>query len=611
MRATGVPEMDSKTQITLSDSENATFRFLLIWVLPVLLVAAFLIRIKLAEQPLWLDELHTAWVIDANWSDVAHRAEIGNQTPLFFYAEKLVIDCIGFSALNLRLIPIIASVAQVVVIFLVLNRWTGASAAGFVAALMLTINPIQLFAGTDARPYSTIGLVACIQLALIVRYWQKESYELKPSRGFDISWIATNVLLFYLHYTTIFWIASLWLGLCWMSATIHPRPSRQKLVRWLVYQPILIFFLCVPGLLHVASILPYRSQWSSFVRLDNFFVNLSSIIFVLFISPLLAAAILQLLYLIKPHQGWSVVKDRRWVPLLVLTLCGMFIPPVIAAVLTGWNIVFVAHWRYFVASVTAGFYLPGLMVGIWQWPRVRWMTAALIIAIGLATNSELLQSIWTGKLPQMHQEHWAQVSQTIRSLNADRQLPVVLCPGLVEDRALVGELLPMTTQRRRQFQHYCTFALDGPYRIFDDPKRNQEMVFARPTDDKNRFPIPKADLIRAAGGCFVVVRSDQIVARNIAKNVKLVLGEGRFPVRLTELETVPISLFLIEFLASPDSSETTEPSNQPLPDEHPRSQSNILPAIPQETASSSNTDPNTRSQPKEKTANGTDSDSTK
>ncbi|MEZ6075018.1 MAG: hypothetical protein R3C56_04880 [Pirellulaceae bacterium] len=38
-----------------------------------------------ATESLWLDELHTSWVVAGPWSDVASRARQGNQSPLFFW----------------------------------------------------------------------------------------------------------------------------------------------------------------------------------------------------------------------------------------------------------------------------------------------------------------------------------------------------------------------------------------------------------------------------------------------------------------------------------------------------------------------------------------------
>ncbi len=550
--------------IDASKSEATAYRLLLVWVVPVLLLAAFLLRLKLAEQPLWIDELHTAWVVQSDWSEVSSRAAIGNQSPLYFYLVKAIVDVVGFSPLSLRLLSILASTIQIGVVFLVLQRWTQAPAAGTVAACLMLVNPNQLFAGTDARPYALVGLVACIQLALLVRYWERTANTQRPSWSFDIAWVSTTMLLFYLHYTTLLWSAALWIGLCWLSATAHPRPSLPQLLRWLVGLPVLMAVLAIPGLWHLATILPFGGQWSSFVRLDNFFINLSSLVLVLLVGPVLAGLVVQFLYLLKPKQMWGLVKDYHWMPLMVLTICGLFLPPITAALLTGWNIMPVAHWRYFAASVSAGFFLPGLMVGIWYWPRVRWLIAILMISLGLASNWDLLGMVWTGRWPRLHEEQWAEVSGRIRETTATRELPVILCPGLVEDGWLVRELLPMTPEQRARFRHYCIFALDGPYRIYDDPQINRKMVHASPTDDRHRMMVPNAEQVRELGGCFLVVRSpNPVLAKNIAKNIKAALGSAEKPMQITELMPFPVSLFLIEFVEPteppPDLPKTEDP----------------------------------------------------
>jgi len=546
-------------------NEASVTRWLLIWVLPAILLAALVLRLKFAQQPLWIDELHTAWVVQSDWSEVAWRAAIGNQSPLFFYLVKLVIEGLGFSPLNLRLISIVASTLQIAVVFGVLLRWTGAPAAGTVAAWLMMINPIQLFAGTDARPYALIGLVACGQIALLVEFWQRATSHREATYRFDLAWVGTTTLLFYLHYTTLLWSAALWIGWCWLSVTSHPRPSRRQVLRWLLVMPVIMVILAIPGLWHLATILPFGGQWSSFVRLDSFFISLSSLLLVLLVGPLLAGLIVQFLYLLKPGQMWSLVKETTWWPLMVMTMCGLFLPPVTAALLTGWSIMPVAHWRYFAASVSVGFFLPGLMIGIWYWPRVRWMITALMIALGMASNWDLLGIFWTGTWPRLHDEQWEDVSQTIRRHTAERDLPVILCPGLVEDGWLVRELLPLTPEQRARFRHYCIFALDGPYRIYDDPDRNREWVSARPTDDRLRMALPQADQIRQAGGCFLVVRSHQgVLAKNIAKHIKMAMSTDELRMQITELAPAPVSLFLIEATAA-----TPDPNPGP-PVEDPR-----------------------------------------
>jgi hypothetical protein len=381
---------------------------------------------------------------------------------------------------------------------------------------------------------------------------------------FDVAWVGTTTLLFYLHYTTLLWSAALWMGWCWLSVTSHPRPSRRQVLRWLLVMPVVMVILALPGLWHLATILPFGGQWSSFVRLDNFFISLSSLLLVLFLGPLLAGLMVQFFYLLRPGQMWGLVKGSAWWPLMVMTLCGLFLPPVTAALLTGWSIMPVAHWRYFAASVSAGFFLPGLMIGIWYWPRVRWMITALMIALGMASNWDLLGILWTGRWPRLHDEQWADVSDTIRRHTAQREMPVILCPGLVEDGWLVRELLPLTPEQRARFRHYCIFALDGPYRIYDDPERNRQWVSARPTDDRLRMALPQADLIRQGGGCFLVVRSQQtVLAKNIAKHIQMAMSNDKERLQITELAPTPISLFLLQFVPVVPGSDPSPPVPDP------------------------------------------------
>ena len=39
------------------------------------------LRGRCAGESLWVDELHTAWVVADGWQEVAPRARIGNHSP--------------------------------------------------------------------------------------------------------------------------------------------------------------------------------------------------------------------------------------------------------------------------------------------------------------------------------------------------------------------------------------------------------------------------------------------------------------------------------------------------------------------------------------------------
>ena len=57
--------------------------------LAIILLAAIL-RARHMSEPLWVDEMHTAWVVEDSLADVADRAAVGNQGPLYFYVQWFV-----------------------------------------------------------------------------------------------------------------------------------------------------------------------------------------------------------------------------------------------------------------------------------------------------------------------------------------------------------------------------------------------------------------------------------------------------------------------------------------------------------------------------------------
>src|SRR5438309_3261742 len=68
-----------------------------------LVVLAATLRLTNIRESLWLDELHTAWCAVGPLQEVAQRAAIGNQSPLFFWWEWLIVQVLGPSELSLRL----------------------------------------------------------------------------------------------------------------------------------------------------------------------------------------------------------------------------------------------------------------------------------------------------------------------------------------------------------------------------------------------------------------------------------------------------------------------------------------------------------------------------
>src|SRR4051794_14964681 len=85
-------------------------------------VVALALRIPPLGDSLWLDELHTAWCAIGPLDEVASRAALGNQSPVFFGLEWLLVGVVGESEVALRLPSLLAGTLLPLAVFLLARR---------------------------------------------------------------------------------------------------------------------------------------------------------------------------------------------------------------------------------------------------------------------------------------------------------------------------------------------------------------------------------------------------------------------------------------------------------------------------------------------------------
>lgn len=66
-------------------------------------IVAVVLRIPYCYESFWIDELHTAWAVWAEFDKVTDRAAAGNQTPLYFHGVWLWKAVFGPSEFALRM----------------------------------------------------------------------------------------------------------------------------------------------------------------------------------------------------------------------------------------------------------------------------------------------------------------------------------------------------------------------------------------------------------------------------------------------------------------------------------------------------------------------------
>ena len=136
-------------------------RSTLFWAV-VVFVLTVLFRLPSCYESFWVDELHTAWCIWGDWGQVAERAEVGNQTPLYFYMMWFWKALVGESELGLRMSSVLAVALGSSLLVVGVRHTTRSLAAGVLAGLILVIESNSIWFGTEFRPYAFVMLLSVI-----------------------------------------------------------------------------------------------------------------------------------------------------------------------------------------------------------------------------------------------------------------------------------------------------------------------------------------------------------------------------------------------------------------------------------------------------------------
>ena len=210
------------------------------------------------NESLWLDELHTSWVVAGTPSDISGRAQAGNQSPLYFYMVWGVVQLCGHTPWALRLISLVAGGLLIVAVALLVRRWTHSTSSGLLAALLLALNRDCIFFAQESRPYALLQLSALVHGAVFVAMLKRPTW---PNRLLFVSGAAW---LFYLHYTAFLLLIAqavcLAVLLMWREPCIKYRLSQA------VCDALLIALTLVPAAEHLLAIAERRDNWSRIVQ---------------------------------------------------------------------------------------------------------------------------------------------------------------------------------------------------------------------------------------------------------------------------------------------------------------------------------------------------------
>jgi hypothetical protein len=460
-------------------------------VLGLIALAGSALRAWQIRESLWLDELHTAWCAMGSLADVAPRAAIGNQSPLFYWFEWLLVRLLGPDEVALRLVSVLAGSLLPVAMFALCRRWGQANGVGLLAAALVVIDPLSIFFATEARPYALVQLIAVLHVGVATELFAR------PSPVLRFAFVAGAGLLLHLHYTAALLIAaelSFWSLMSWMQ-------SSSVRYRWPSFATdmLLIALLFSPAAGHLVAIFQRRENWNAFVQSRSLWAPWE----MLELLPWSTSSFVLLVAIAALATPLATPQAApRWI-----ALCWFFVPACLAWLATASGTARLFFPRYLAASMPAAILLTAMCADVFsrRWSRIAIGTA--ILAAAVWTSRIPNQFLTDGRVVGYRTEDWRGAIAWLNPRLQDRQYPVFVASGLIEADGLRGPHEPL-------LEEYCLFPVTSLYPLATD-RRN---LVPLPFRDPGRRVRGVQNLIDERGGAWFIIRGRQSSARSAARN---------------------------------------------------------------------------------------------
>ena len=157
------------------------------WALVLLLAAAALRLVGLAQNSLWVDEYASLVTARFPLTGIPAAALRGDafEPPVYFWLLHLVIGRFGESEPVLRSVSVIAGAATVPLVMLLIRALGAESGTALLGAVLLALNPLHIWYSQEARPYALLVFFGVGSLVGLL-------YGLQ--RGVLLGWISFAVL---------------------------------------------------------------------------------------------------------------------------------------------------------------------------------------------------------------------------------------------------------------------------------------------------------------------------------------------------------------------------------------------------------------------------------
>ncbi|MEZ6096306.1 MAG: hypothetical protein R3C03_19110 [Pirellulaceae bacterium] len=426
-----------------------------------LIVSGNILFVLANNDPLWLDELHTSWVVSGTWAEVAPRAAIGNQTPVYFWILKAVVDCLGQSPFSLRLVSVIATLATVVVAAV----WNAIATRTWIGTVLLLVAignaAPYLYYGSEARPYAMLIFCTCVQLFLLLSAPNGNERILSIRTLFLV---VSTAMLIGIHATAIIFVVAEVFVLLFAHFLLGVYfSSLRQLISTTRFAGITAgLMMGLPFLIALKATMEQRMLWSDFSSVSGMVAD--------FLEPvcLLVFAVLvwgSAIYVGKPtEQTQSSCERVAWL-VTTFSIVGLLAMLVISLL----GLAPVAAMRYALPCWVAMVIATAMHISF-AWNRLRnriWARVTIVLAVfvlqvigrTLVSYSTIQRCIWTNEVPQIRTENWDSLVQAINERNSSSPTEILLLGNILEDSLL------QTTSDNAKLNDYLEFPLRGIYSV--------------------------------------------------------------------------------------------------------------------------------------------------
>lgn len=242
--------------------DNSSVHYLLL--IATVAAAAFLRFYNLGDWSLWQDEAYT--INDSIYAfEFRHFFKDLHSRPLNFWLTKLLFSAVPVSEWSARLIPSIAGVVTIPVVYLLSRRFLDRTAA-LLLTVFLAFSAWHLYWSQNARGYSLLLLLSFVSLSLFYIALERESrlYLFSSLIILGLAYLAHPVALL------------LGLALCAYLVLIPisgvERPAGYKVsVLWVFVAPVVLLgLMALPGFIRLAhKVLQMSDESNSFYVLAS------------------------------------------------------------------------------------------------------------------------------------------------------------------------------------------------------------------------------------------------------------------------------------------------------------------------------------------------------